>query len=65
MKLREMMLKNNLDFGNVELELKKSRVVSHGQKKEGKWVTKQYLQTTLSWSKNPAWTLPYGNICNI
>lgn len=55
-KLRELMLKNNLDFGVVEMELKKSRVVSHGQKKEGKWVTKQYLQTTLSWTKNLVWT---------
>ena len=54
-KLRELMLKNNMDFGTVELELKKSKVVSHGQKKEGQWVTKHYLQTSLSWTKTPAY----------
>ena len=51
-KLRELMLKNNQDFGAVEMELKKFKTVTMGQRKAGQWVTKHHLMSTLNWTKN-------------
>lgn len=53
-KLREMMLKNNQDFSAVELELKKFKSVTIGQRKAGQWVTKHHLMNTLNWTKKMA-----------
>lgn len=48
------MLKNNQDFSAVELELKKFKSVTIGQRKAGQWVTKHHLMNTLNWTKNHA-----------
>ena len=48
------MLKNNQDFSAVELELKKYKSVTIGQRKAGQWVTKHHLMNTLNWTKNHA-----------
>ena len=53
-KLRELMLKNNQDFGAVEMELKKFKTDTMGQRKAGQWVTKHHLMTTLNWTKTHA-----------
>jgi len=53
-KLREMMLKHNMDFSMVEMDLKKSKTVSLAQKRTGQWVTKHYLLTTMAWTKKMA-----------
>ena len=45
------MLKNNMDFNLVELDLKKFKTTTIGQKKAGQWVTKHYLLTAMNWTK--------------
>ena len=50
-KLRELMLQNNMDFGAVEIELKKVKTNTFGQRRAGQWVTKHYLMTSLNWTK--------------
>ena len=50
-KLRRLMLANNMDFANVELELKRTSKTRFGQRKEGRWVTKHYLMNTLGWTR--------------
>ena len=45
------MLKNNQDFGAVEMELKKFKSTTFGQRKAGSWVTKHHLMSTLGWTK--------------
>lgn len=50
-KLKDLMIKNNMDFSKVEVELKRTERTTIGQRKEGKWVTKHHLLTVLSWTK--------------
>lgn len=45
------MLQNNMDFGAVEIELKKVKTNTFGQRRAGQWVTKHYLMTSLNWTK--------------
>lgn len=50
-KLRELMIKNNMDFGAVETELTRYKNSSLSKKKAGQWVTRVYLSTTMQWTK--------------
>lgn len=52
--LRRLMLANNQDFASVEIALKRTSTTKIGRRKEGKWVTKHYLQNTLGWTKTTA-----------
>ncbi|CAL1132198.1 unnamed protein product [Cladocopium goreaui] len=53
-KLRSLMLANNMDFANVELELKRTSKTRFGRRKEGRWVTKHYLVNTMGWTRKMA-----------
>jgi hypothetical protein len=50
-KLRELMIKNKMDFGAVETELTRYKNSSLSKKKAGQWVTRVYLSTTMQWTK--------------
>lgn len=49
--MRQLMPKNNMDFNSVEMDLKKFKTTTIGQKKAGQWVTKHHLLTAMNWTK--------------
>lgn len=42
-----------MKFPLVELRVQKFTTTTHEQKKEGRWVTKQYLMSSEHWTKTP------------
>lgn len=46
------MVKNNMDFSLVEVELKRWSQVTVEQRRVGRYVTKHYLMTQAGWTKS-------------
>ena len=50
-KIRDLLADNGMEFPLVEIQVQKYSTSGHEQKKEGKWVTRHFLQAEKHWTK--------------